>query len=115
MKGKAAGLGQRLKNKNGRHDGILGKMALEIGFINAHILECNSPLSRLDLEDSIDHPKREGMRQSSQNLIQISHSDPAQFPLTPAYRPRSRPRAGQAGFPSPLRGEGGAVRFKKAL
>jgi rubrerythrin len=29
------------------------------------------------------------------------------FPLTPAYRLRSRPRAGQAGFLSPLRGEGG--------
>jgi hypothetical protein len=82
MKGNAAGLGQRLKNKNARHNGFLRKMALEIGFINAHILECNSPLSRLDLEDSIDHPKRKRMWQPLQNLIEISHSNLAQFPLT---------------------------------
>jgi hypothetical protein len=47
-----------------------------VWLVDAHILDGNSFLSRLDLKDSIDHPKRKSMWKFLQDFTRVSHSHP---------------------------------------
>ncbi len=51
---RAAGLGDRFDHENTGHDGVVGKMAGEVGLVDGDVFDGDDAVAGLHLDDSID-------------------------------------------------------------
>jgi hypothetical protein len=64
-------LGHALDHQNAWHDGFLGEMALEMGFVNADVFDAAGAMGGLNKQNTIHHQKGVAMGDQLTNIFNI--------------------------------------------